>query len=106
MQIKKIKQLAIEIFKTINNLNPNFMKKIFTSKEDAWVCPGNLLVRSHKATTYSDKSWKILGPKIWNALPPEIKRDKSLRNFKEYVTLSSGPSCKCSLCKSISNLQN
>ena len=35
MQIKKIKQLAIEIFKTINNLNPNFMKKIFTSKEDA-----------------------------------------------------------------------
>ena len=35
MQIKKIKQLAIEIFKTINNLNPNFMKKIFASKEDA-----------------------------------------------------------------------
>ena len=32
MQIKKIKQLAIEIFKTVNNLNPDFMKNIFTSK--------------------------------------------------------------------------
>ena len=25
-------QLAIEIFKTVNNLNPDFMKNIFTSK--------------------------------------------------------------------------
>ena len=25
MQVKKIKQLAIEIFKTVNNLNPDFI---------------------------------------------------------------------------------
>ena len=36
MQMRRIKQLAIEIFKTnINNLNLNFMKYIFTSKQDA-----------------------------------------------------------------------
>ena len=36
MQIRRIKQLAIEIFKTnVNNLNLNFMKYIFTSKQDA-----------------------------------------------------------------------
>ena len=35
MQIKRIKQLAIEIFKTVNNLNPYFMKNIFTSKQNA-----------------------------------------------------------------------
>ena len=35
MQIKRIKQLAIEIFKTVNNLNPDFMKNIFTSKQNA-----------------------------------------------------------------------
>ena len=40
MQIRRIKQLAIEIFKTnVNNLNLNFMKYIFTSKQDAWLCP-------------------------------------------------------------------
>ena len=36
MQMRRIKQLAIEIFKTnVNNLNLNFMKYIFTSKQNA-----------------------------------------------------------------------
>ena len=93
MQIKKIKQLSIEISKTVNNLNPDFMKNIFTSKQNARVRSHDLLVRSHNTET--------LRPKIWNALPTEIKREASLSKFKEYVNLWSGPSCKCSLCKSI-----
>ena len=32
MEIKRLRNLATEIFKTINNLNPSFMKNIFTSK--------------------------------------------------------------------------
>ena len=84
MQIKRIKQLAIEIFKTVNNLNPDFMKYIFTSKENARVRPHDLLVRSHKTVTYGDKSFKILRPKIWNA---ETKRETLLSKFKEYVKL-------------------
>ena len=82
MQIKRIKQLAIEIFKTVNDLNPDFMKNIFTRKQNAPVCPHDLLVRNHKTLTYADKSFKILGPKIWNALPAEIKRETSLSKFK------------------------
>ena len=97
MQIKRIKQLAIEIFKTVNNLNPDFMKNIFTSKQNARVRPHDLLTRSHKTVTYGDKSLKILGPKIWNALPTEIKCETSLSKFKEYVKLWSGHSCKCNL---------
>ena len=30
MRIRRIKTLAIEIFKTVNELNPNFTKAIFT----------------------------------------------------------------------------
>ena len=44
MQIKTIKQLAIEIFKTVNNLNPDFIKNIFTSKQNAGVRPHDLIV--------------------------------------------------------------
>ena len=33
LKIRRIKTLAIEIFKTVNELNPNFMKTIFTSKK-------------------------------------------------------------------------
>ena len=48
MQIKRIKQLAIEIFKTVNNLNPDFMKNIFTttSKQNARVRPDFFFVCS------------------------------------------------------------
>ena len=101
MYIKRIKQLAIEIFKTVDNLNPDFMKNIFTRKQNARVRPHDLLVRSHKTVTYGDKSLKMLGPRIWNALPTEIKRETSLSKFKEYVKLWSGHSCKCNLCKSV-----
>ena len=83
MQIKRIKQLAIEIFKTVNNLNPDFMKNIFSIKQNARVRPHDLLVRSHNTATYGDKSLKTLRPKIWNALPTETKRETSLRKFKE-----------------------
>ena len=64
MQIKRIKQLAIEIFKTVNNLNPDFMKNIFTSKQNARVRPHDLLVRCQNTAKCGDKSLKILGPKI------------------------------------------
>ena len=45
------------------------MKNIFTSKQNAQVRPQHLLARSHKTVTYIDKCLKILGPKLWNALP-------------------------------------
>ena len=64
------------------------MKNIFASKQNAQIHPHN-------------KSLKILGPKVWNALPTEIKCETSLSKFKEYVKLWSGHSCKCNLCKSI-----
>ena len=64
MQIKRINQLAIEIFKTVNNLIPDFVKNIFTSKQNARVRPHDLLGRSHNTATYGHKSFKILGPKI------------------------------------------
>ena len=82
MQIKRKIQLAIEIFKTVNNLNPDFIKNIFTRKENARVRQHDLLVGSHETRTYGDKSFKILGPKIWNALPTEIKCETSLSKFK------------------------
>ena len=34
MENKRLRTLAIEIFKTINNINLSFMKDIFTPKKD------------------------------------------------------------------------
>ena len=37
VKVRRIKRLVIEIFKTVNELNPNFMKTIFTSKTNSRV---------------------------------------------------------------------
>ena len=63
------------------------MKNIFTSKQTARVRHHDLLVRSHNTATFGDKRLKILGPKIWYALPTEIKRETSLSKLKEFVKL-------------------
>ena len=46
MKIRRIKTLAIEKYKTVNELNPNFMKTILTSKTNSKVRPFDLLVKN------------------------------------------------------------
>ena len=43
MKIRRIKTLAIEIFKTVNELNPNFMKTVIASRTNFRVRPLDLI---------------------------------------------------------------
>ena len=45
MEIKRLRVLATEIFKTVNNLNPNYMKDVFTPKLHPKVRPNDILVK-------------------------------------------------------------
>ena len=83
METKRLRNLALEIFKTINDLNPSFMKSIFSAKLNARVRPNDILVKTRKSATFGDKSLARLGPKIWNALPQNIKAENSYVKFKE-----------------------
>ena len=56
MEIKRLRNLATEIFKTVSNLNPIFMKNIFPSKENARARPNNIVVKSHNSAPYEDKA--------------------------------------------------
>ena len=96
MQIKRLGVLAIEIFKTVNNLNPNYVKDIFTPKLHPKVRPNDILVKHHNTMTYGTKSLKTLGPKIWNQLPEDIKSETSYTKFMEYINTWFGPKCRCS----------
>ena len=48
MEIEKFRSLALETFKTINDLNPSFMKSIFSAKLNARVRPNDILVKTHR----------------------------------------------------------
>ena len=76
------------------------MKTIFTSKTNSRVRPFDLLVKNCNTEKYGSKSLMALRPKIWNTLPENVKKEPSSSKFKEYIKLSSGPTCKCKMCLS------
>lgn len=62
METKQMSFVAIEFFKTVNNLSPLSMEDIFTSKINAKGCPHNITVKHHNQSTYGDEC--LLGSKI------------------------------------------
>ena len=98
MEVRRLRTLALEIFKTLQNLNPIFMEEIFQKPKWLTNRPNNIQVNTHKAVKYGDKSLRTLGPHIWNSLPDHIKRETDYKKFKEYISQWFGPICKCNLC--------
>ena len=100
METKRIRTIALEIFKTLNDLNPNFMKDIFNFSPHFTHKKHNIFVHPHNTVTYGNKSLKSLGPHIWNSLPEQIKATNSISVFKNFIKDWFGPKCKCKLCLS------
>ena len=104
--IKQHQNLAIVIFKTLQNLNPEYMKDIFSKNQYTYNLRDNsrhvndLKPRNFKAFTYGECSLRVLGPSIWNALPIEMKNSNSLFVFKNLIKTWDGPRCLCKMCKS------
>ena len=73
MEIKRLRTLATEIFKAINNINPSYMKNILTPKTNAKIRPHDIIVRHHNTATYGDKSLTDLRSEIWKKLPTNVK---------------------------------
>ena len=98
MEVRRVRTLALETFKTLNDLNPTFMKNIFATRE-LWKRRKNKLeILNRNTVKYGDKSIGSLAPHIWNGLPDEIKNETPYNKFKEYLNTCHGPKCTCSLC--------
>ena len=61
-EIRRLRTLAVETFKTLNKINPPYMKNIFTPKENAKVRRNDIIVKR------INSNLKSLGPKIWDNL--------------------------------------
>ena len=103
MSINRLRTLCIEIFKTINNMNPPFMKEIFTVKNCNKTVrqqhKNNLEIKVTKTATFGTKSLTSLGPKVWNSLPPHLKLCERLPVFKKMIKHWDGTKCLCDKCK-------
>ena len=73
MEVNRSRTLALEIFKTINDISPNYMKN------------------------YGNKKFSVLGPTIWNQLPKKIKSETYFSKCKRYIDTRFALKCKCNI---------
>ena len=64
MEVKRPRTLGLEIFKTLNNLNPAFMEEIFQRSKWLTHRTNNIQINVHKTAKYGNKSLRTLGPHI------------------------------------------
>ena len=100
LHLKRIKTIACEVFKTLNDHNPIFMKEMFTEKQDMYGLRDNhkLVLKRFKKMKYGRNSFSYYGAHIWNLLPPNFKECVSVSCFKKLLSTWEGPSCTCSMC--------
>ena len=98
MEMKLLRCLALEIFKTVNNLNPYYMKEIFSKTINLTHGPLDINFNENNTTKYGSNRFRSLGPHIWNSLPSEIKKETDYKRFKNYINDWFGLKCKCKMC--------
>ena len=91
MHVYRLKILCTEIYKTISEMNPTYIKGIFhqytTDRpvRSQYLC--NLKVVRVNQNTFGTNSLTSLGPKIWNNIPCSLKGSENLINFKQMITI-------------------
>ncbi len=100
MLIRRIKTIAMEVFKSLHDLNPNFMKEMFNLKEMKYsLRDSNIIYQpKFKKVTYGKNTFKYYGAHIWNLLPNRIKETADILSFKNLIMTWEGPKCQCDMC--------
>ena len=87
MGTKRLSTMVYEIFKTLSNLNPVFMKDIFHYSPNVTCKKHDLYIHTQNTTKFGNKSLRSCGVNIWNTLPEYIKSTTSLLEFKKFIKM-------------------
>ena len=97
INVRLKRNLCVEIYKTLNDLNPSLMREIFeTRKTKTAVCERykiNLEIPRVNQASFGTKSLRFYGPRIWDSLPYHIKSAENLSCFKNLIKCWNGSFC-------------
>ena len=81
MKVRRMRYLCLEIYKTLNNLNPGYMKDIFQVQQSAYSTrrPCNIKVPRVNQAIFGTRGIRYEGAKIWNHLPNSLNRLRLLK---------------------------
>ena len=100
LHVSRLRVLAIEVFKCIHKLNPEFLNNIIIKKENAYDLRDPFIVevpKFHKIK-YGKNTFSYFGPHIWNQIPADFKKEMDISVFKRLISTWNGPFCKCTSC--------
>ena len=90
-----------EIYKTINQINPAYMRELFVEKDMPYNLRTKVLSRLSQTqrNRYGLDSLSFRGSLLLNTLKDEITRAGTLTKFKKSIVKGDGKSCNSLICK-------
>ena len=104
MHVSRLRSLYIEVYKTMKDLIPSFMKDLFefkssTNSTRSQRNPYDLLHYRPNQVTYGSNCLRALAPKVWNSLPNDIKSADNFAAFKRLIKEWEGIKCGGNVCR-------
>ncbi len=100
LHIRRIKTIVTEIFMTVHDLNPTFMKEMFNTKDISYDLRDKYIMHLPRFNkiTYGKNTFKYYASHIWNSLPESIKTYSSIDVLKSLLKTCEGRKCQCKMC--------
>ena len=100
LYLKRIKEIVIEVYKTVNKINPEFMHDIFVAKDTSHNFRDGHILRMPNFNTiqYGKMSFAYYWAHLWNLLPNHFKSSINFNTFKRLLKDWDGPKCSCTSC--------
>ena len=83
-------KILVHVYNSFHCLSPKYLQNLLTK-----YTPGHRGLRSSTdlsrltilkcKCTYGDKSFSVLGPKLWNSLPANIRDSPTIKSFKKLL---------------------
>ena len=102
LKIRRIRSMAVEVFKIINKKCPLYLQDLIEFKESTYSFRNENTVKIPQVRTTGQglHSFRYAGAKLWNELPNDMRKQMSLNQFKSMINNWNGSSCQCGSCKS------
>ena len=95
LHIRRLKQMACEVFKIVNNMLPNYISDLIKIRTSVYEFGGKRKadVPRVKPTRYGLRSFRSEATRVWNSLPNEVRLVESYSQFRRLVQALDGPGC-------------
>ena len=101
LKLTRIRKIALETFKILNNLSPSYILDLVKFKSTNYSFRYQNLAELPRVNTesYGRKSFRYEAAHVWNSLPNELRTTTDFKEFGRLIRTWEGTSCKCSMCK-------